>query len=233
MNHPKQAEWVLYLDGDVSAEIASDLTNHLSQCAECRREVEAWQRTIQRLETLSSPLQSGRAHRSIRSARFVLKWGMAAVFLLCAGFVGGRLSTFNSESFQKTVAAGVSDRLHRELRSEMLAAFDLQNKPVPAGFSRELREKVQMILAARADELRGENRNALQELAQTIGTERAEDRQNLLSVIETAQNQDLARYLGLRKDLETVVSVADSDLKQNSLQITQLAESVFAKTTPN
>ena len=127
MNHPKQNEWLLYLDGEASPEDVKRLLEHLGQCPMCAAEVAGWKRSVQKLQRLPCPAAGqGRPERRrepLRVSSFV-KWGLAAAIVLCMGFAFGRLSALRAGSLTQTIAAQVREDLRSELRADLLAALD-------------------------------------------------------------------------------------------------------------
>ena len=77
-------------------------------------------------------------------------------------------------------------------------------------------------------EMRAENSRLLEDAMRTVQKQRDEDQLRLVASIARVRDQQAADYLALRQDLETVVTTADSDLRQNSQRISQLANSLLA-----
>jgi hypothetical protein len=124
------------------------------------------------------------------------------------------------------VAAEVREELRQEMRADLLAAFGPEEEARP-GFQKQLRLGVEGALA-RTAMAAPENPRWLQDVVQTVQQQREEDHQRLVAFITRMRNQQAAEYLALRQDLETAVSAADSDLRQNSRRITQLADNLLA-----
>ena len=53
MNHPRPEEWLFFIEGEGQQGTRQRLAEHLSQCKECRAEIDAWQRSIEKLERLA------------------------------------------------------------------------------------------------------------------------------------------------------------------------------------
>jgi hypothetical protein len=57
--------------------------------------------------------------------------------------------------------------------------------------------------------------------------QRREDQQGMLTLIKDVRDQQMSDCLALRRDLETAVATADSDLRQDSRRISQLADTLL------
>jgi hypothetical protein len=218
MNHPNQNDWLRYLDGEASPADATRLLEHLEQCPMCAAEVAGWRRSVQKLQRLPFPapsrLRAGRARDPLWASAF-LKWGLAAAIVLFAGFAFGRLSALRARASERAVAAQVKEELRRELSADWLAALDPEREPKD-GFQKQLRLNVQSALAKT-------NARLYRDLMQVVQQQRQQDQQRLLTVIKDVREQQISDCLALRQDLETAVSAADSDLRQDSRRISQLA----------
>lgn len=112
VTHPAPREWMEYLYGEVSRKQKKTLAAHLKQCEHCRAEVTNWQGTMLALDDGKSKVFPARPF----FAQPVVKWGIAAAFILLVGFGAGRLST-------PTVNAAA---IKSQLRSELLADLKQQ-----------------------------------------------------------------------------------------------------------
>ena len=105
MNHPSREDWMSYLYDELPPTRRTDLQAHLGVCPDCKKAVESWRATMGRLDTWAMP--------SVAPKRpwhpTVVRWAAAAVVVLGAGFLFGRLSA----------PAGVdANQLRTELRNE-------------------------------------------------------------------------------------------------------------------
>jgi hypothetical protein len=228
MNHPKPEEWLCYLEGETSPEARQRLGKHLECCPECAAELEGWRRSVEKLERWSFPPRSQlRASGQAESAWAgpLVKWGLAAALALFLGFAAGRLSSPGVGPWKKAIAAEVREELRQEMRADLLAAFGPE-QGAGQGFQRQLRLDVEAAVA-RAAKSATENPRLLQEVVQTVQQQREEDQRRLVAFIRRVRDQQAADYLALRQDLETAVSAADSDLRQNSRRISQLADTLL------
>src|SRR5579859_3389752 len=113
MNHPKPEEWVPYVYGEATAPARKQLNAHLSECAQCREEVETWKRSLNRLDTWKVP----RLRRSppIFMAPF-LQWAAAAAIMLLAGICIGRATApkVDTEQLRASLGAQIRQDLEQE-----------------------------------------------------------------------------------------------------------------------
>jgi anti-sigma factor RsiW len=227
MNHPTQDQWLLYVDGDASPENVARLREHLEQCPMCAAEVAGWKRSVQKLKRMPFPSTSQLSPDLRRDpvwATAFLKWGLAAAIVLLVGFAFGRLSAVRPHALEQTVAAQVREELMSELRADLLSAFDPERE-AKDGFQKQLRLNVQNALSKA-------NASMNRELMQVVQQQRQQDQQRVLMLVKDVREQQISDCLALRRDLETAVSAADSDLQQDSRRINQLASTVLAVQKP-
>jgi hypothetical protein len=224
MNHPTQNEWLLYLDGEAAPEDVHRLLQHLEQCPMCAAEVAGWKRSVQKLQRLPLPasaqLGPDRRRDTLWAAAF-LKWGLAAAIVLFVGFAFGRLSAMRTNALEQSVAAQVHEELRRELSADLLAALDPEREAKDE-FQKQLRLHVESALAKTA----AQNARQYRDLMQVVQQQRQQDQQRLKALIMDVRDQQISDTLALRRDLETAVSAADSDLRQDSRRISQLADTL-------
>ena len=227
MNHPTQNEWLLYVDGDATPENVARLREHLEQCPICASEVAGWKRSAQKLKRMPFPASSRIRRDRNPDPRWVstyLKWGIAAAIVLFVGFAFGRLSATRTHVLEQTVAAQVREELMGEFRADLLSALD-PDQEARDGFQKQLRLRVQNALS-RA------NASMSRDLMQVVQQQRQQDQQRVLMLVKDVREQQISDCLALRRDLETAVSTADSDLQQDSRRINQLANTVLAVQKP-
>jgi hypothetical protein len=138
MNHPKREDWVPFLYGETTPGVRRQLKAHLRDCAECRAEIEAWGRTVQRLEAWKLP------SASLRPDWFApaLKWAAAAVLVLAASFAFGRLTS------QHALEARLRARLEPQLRQEVAQMVRQEVASNAAALLTASAEHTQKLLAA-------------------------------------------------------------------------------------
>jgi hypothetical protein len=76
--------------------------------------------------------------------------------------------------------------------------------------------------------LTNQNARLCRDMIQVEQQQRQQDRQGLLALIKNLRDQQVSDTLALRRDLETAVSTADSDLRQDQRRISELADSLLA-----
>jgi hypothetical protein len=107
MKHPEREEWIPFIFGEADAGRKRQLESHLDDCAECRDEIQSWQRSLGRLDSWELPL--AKKHR-----KFVplMKWAAAAAVVLCIGFAMGRNTA-------RADAEKVRARVEQDMRTEL------------------------------------------------------------------------------------------------------------------
>jgi len=114
MNHPKAEEWVPYVYGDITKATRRHLAEHLQKCAQCREEVELWQRSLSTLDRWKLP--KARPKRPVLALP-LLKWAMAAAIVLFAGILIGRATAPRAD--MEKLRAEVVPQIQRELSGQM------------------------------------------------------------------------------------------------------------------
>jgi hypothetical protein len=116
MNHPKPEAWVPYICGDITLTTRRELTAHLHDCPQCREEIETWKRSLKRLDSWKMPKVR---RRSEPLTAPILKWAMAAAFVLLGGILIGR-ATAPTVDIDKLRSA-IAPQIRRDLTSELAA----------------------------------------------------------------------------------------------------------------
>src|SRR5215831_14036577 len=114
MNHPNREEWAPYLYGEAKPEVRQRLTRHLQECADCRAEINIWQRSLRRLDGWELPDPP----RPRLQWAPVVRWAAAAVLVLSIGFAIGRSSS------QAATAEKVRAAIEPQIRQHLLADFE-------------------------------------------------------------------------------------------------------------
>jgi hypothetical protein len=104
MKHPEREEWVPFIFGEADAGRKRKLESHLDDCAECRNEIQSWQRSLGRLDSWKLPVLAK------RPANFapMVKWAAAAAVVLSIGFAIGRGTAAHADA-EKVRAAVEKD----------------------------------------------------------------------------------------------------------------------------
>ncbi len=213
MNHPNREEWVPYLFGEAKANARRTLDEHLRECPACRTEIDAWQRSLGRLAAWKLP----KVHRQPEIWQPVLKWAVAASIVLGIGFGLGRLSS-------PTPALGDDWRSQVEASVKAALVTDLQNALERA------QGQTEDALARLEDRLANTAQVEAEEMARiltdVLNRAHEEDRRAMLALYRDLEKQNAATYVALRKDLETVASLTDEELRQTRLRLIQFADNL-------
>ena len=68
-----------------------------------------------------------------------------------------------------------------------------------------------------------ETRRLLREFIEVFNAARQEDRRETLSLLERIQREHAAAYVALRRDLETVASLTDEEIRQAHMKLMQFS----------
>ena len=195
MNHPTDEQWGQYLFGEAGPDLNAKLKAHLAECTDCAREVAAMQRTVRQLDAWQLPEHP----RQRRALDPMIKLAIAAAVVLAMGIGLGRLTAPKPVDVQS-------------LRSEWRAS---------------LLEEVESARSAGEERMLRETTLALQTLARdmsaTIAAGRQEDRTAFEAALDQLKQQRDIDYVSLRRDLETVASAADQQIRHAHLKIFELA----------
>jgi hypothetical protein len=226
MNHPNHDEWLAYLEGYTSREEKARLCAHLEQCPECTAQMSALRRTIQRLQKLPWP-----EPQPVRQARLFapLKWAVAAAIILLLGFGVGRQTAPSPTKLKLEVLAEVRE----QLKADLIAATAPAYVRTLNGFQSQLRSNMQANLIAPGTTAAREQQQALNSFVQMVQNKQDENQRAVLLLLRNIEQQHTADYIALRKDLETAVSAADTDLQLNSQRLTRLAAAMWDKSSGN
>ena len=187
-----------FLFGEVKPDVRQQLNAHLEVCAECRQEVENWQRSLARLEAWKLP----RRWKSPELYVPALKWAAAALLMLGFGFGVGRISAAGSGAAKDRAALKV--QLKEELRQEL---------------TQLAREEVSRATPATLAAARSEASKLLAAYGTNLETQRDADNQVIRTALERLQMQNIS----LKKELDTVAVNTDAGLQQTEQQLAQLA----------
>jgi hypothetical protein len=113
MNHPEREELVQYLYGEIRPDLRRQLDGHLQGCADCREELQAWKRSLHRMDSWKLP----RTTPLLEVFAPFLKWAAAAVLVLGLGFGVGRLTAGQADV--EKVRAQLEPKIRQEF-TEML-----------------------------------------------------------------------------------------------------------------
>jgi hypothetical protein len=206
MNHPKREEWIPLLFGEAEGESKQRLEEHLQSCAACAAEVNAWRRTVGRLDAWKLP--KARRTRAFPVRSFA--WAAAAAIVIGA-FAIGRFS-----------APGLdAQKLRAELKSELSAE-------IQQGFARVKDDSAAALVRLEtrlASTSVRNNQDLAQQFVKYIDAFRAEDRQATETLWEKLQTQYTTDFVQLRRDLETLASTTDEEMESARQKLYLLASS--------
>jgi hypothetical protein len=129
MNHPNPEQWAPYVFGEAKPDARRELERHLKECAECREEMNQWQRSLRRLDLWKLPkIQAPRSQWAP-----ILRWAAAAALVLCVGFGVGRAS---SKMDIVKVRAAIEPELRKQLAADFEAKRSKDNQAIFAALDR-------------------------------------------------------------------------------------------------
>jgi len=232
MKHPTREEWMAYVYGELPTEGQADLEAHLHACLECQGTVGNWQSTMKDLDAWrladSTP-------RRMWSAPLV-RWGMAALFMLTLGFIGGQLGTRKPPEATRLAAAlapALRQQLQGELRADLRAALSGPADTLTNDFRRQLRNDFDQWATAAIAAASVASQQQLAQFAESYRTARADDRNALLAAYEDLERARRTDYAGLRRDLETVAIVSEDRYHRAQSEIGLLAAYAQPDSTAN
>ena len=221
MNHPNHDEWIPYLFGEATPEQSHALSQHLQICPACAAQIAGWKRSLKRLDAWQVPKHAARASTVLPFA----KLAAAALLTLGLGLGFGMWINHRSESariraeiesnLRSTLAIEIRDQLERDvaaqLQNALAATVTSTSMDLQRGWTSELNTAVAATL-------------------HTIQQARQEDQAAVIKLIHELQTEVAGDYLSLRKDLETVASLTDDEIRQARQKIFQLTALTRAST---
>jgi hypothetical protein len=205
MNHPRREEWIPLLFGEANAETKQRLEAHLQSCSECAHELNAWRRTVGRLDAWKLP-KAQKPGRSLPVRPMI--WAAAAAIVIGA-FVAGRFTTptFDAQTLREALKSELSAEIQNGFAtvafnsSNALANLELRLASASAHNSKQLAE----------------------EFVHVINTLRDEDRNATEALFAKLEKQYTSDFVMLRRDLETLASTTDEEIESARMKLYQLA----------
>jgi hypothetical protein len=227
MNHPNREEWIPYLFGEVDPQTRKDLATHLNGCPQCSTEVRDWRRSLQRLDAWKTPPRYN--VRRLPAVRPVLNLAAAALLVLGLGFGFGHwFAAPNRAQLQSSLKATLIPELRQELGGEFAANWQARIDQFTSESSNALaRVKADAMLASASEMDR-----ALQQVLDAIRSGRAEDQATMAGLLDNLQKQHESDLIALRKDLETVASLTEEQIRAARLKLFELTAYTPSETTP-
>jgi len=221
MKHPSRDQWAPFVFGESSPDTARMLNQHLSECSECKAQVDAWKRTLKRLDSWQvAPRRNAR-----RLALPVIPWAAAAAIVLAIGFALGRSAAVPAKTvaaLESSIRASLQKEWQDQLRNGVAGEVQrqmAQNQLASSNFVANLEARLMENRKAEATELATEFASLLQEQDEHTRTMT----EALLSKLQDQHQKD---YVALRQDLEILASTADEQLQdtQSKLILLSLAK---------
>lgn len=199
LNHPTDEEWMEWLYGELTPDKQAALKTHLAHCNQCEARLSRWRDAVKTLDDWQFiPAARERSRRTWPAALAGLtrNWAAAAILLIGVGLL---LHSANS--------AALRDSLDKRLEQQVNAA--------------------RADLAATFAAATATNRAQLEALVSQVaaGTERnrSADHQAILTALKELDAKWLAVYGSLRRELETVAVLTETELNDTQQQLVELA----------
>ena len=127
LKHPTPEDWMAYLYRELRGQSKADLQAHLEACPRCQQDVAAWRGAMQSLDQWRFP----RKQPAFAMAQPILKWGLAALFLIMVGYGIGRLSVAASNVETLRAATSAVGLRPDELRENLAPNCTGMESPSP------------------------------------------------------------------------------------------------------
>lgn len=210
MKHPQRDEWVPFLFGEANPESKQRLSQHLQECPDCAREIAGWRRSLRQLNRWTLPKNQLQV---IPLFQPVLKWAMAAAIILGLGMWIGRFS-----------APPINEaKLRGEIETSLRSAFQEELNVALREAKAETANRVAYSETRAAESEALERQQLWSRFLDVLGAARTEDNRAVQALFREYQKQHGAEFVALRKDLETLASMTDEQIRQARLNLVQLA----------
>lgn len=184
----------------------NEILRRLKLLSQIQPSCEATERAINRARIGFSWGTATRTYR-IKSPSPIIKFAAAAVLLICAGFLIGRLWALQSVDVE-SLRADIVNQMNRQWESILEARHAQLREEVYRQVRRDLTEFTAQTLTAS----RNLTDQRLVELVRLIEAARVQDRQRIAAALEQVELNRLQDKTQLRNGLETLVARA-SDLQ--------------------
>ena len=234
MQHPQREDWILYLFNEAPPEKFSGLREHLHTCEQCAAQLDDWSQTLALLDRCpaAASLPPARPWRSGLS-----RW-VAAAAVLVIGLILGIVFERGSAASQSTATASMRAAVRAELQSQLARSWP--GGTGAGGAANVLQDRWRQIVKSEAQETGVTlNRAAEARLEQLLGqfadfwlAAREQDRQSTLALIHELRDEQARKLLALRKDLETVASLTDDEIRLARQRLIQLSANLARQDSP-
>ena len=210
MKHPDREEWIPFIFGE--SKRRAELAQHLGQCPDCAGQVAAWRNSLRTLDRWRVPRRKGRA--TILLFEPALKWALAAALVMGIGFLVGRV-TVPRQANVAELRAQIENSVRSSLQAQMTEAL--------RQVQYETSNRLNLAEARLAKTSAADTQRLWRGFLDVLGTARAEDARAVQALFRQSQEQHDGEFVALRKDLETLASMTDEELRQARFKLVQLA----------
>lgn len=225
MKHPTPEDWMAYLYREIRGQAKADLQAHLEVCPRCQQDVAAWRGAMQSLDQWRFP----RKQPVFALTQPILKWGLAALFLIMVGYGIGRLSVAasNVEALRAAIEKPIRSSLRAELREELGAQlrqeWESSFRLAQTRLGDEFKKQLEQTAASAVARSTAQTERLLAEFARNNAENRSDDQQLIFAALRQFEAKRVADLQSLRKELETVAVLTEDRLQEAQGQIVRLA----------
>ena len=202
MNHPTREEWVPYVFGEAKSEVRQQLNAHLSQCPDCRKEIDSWKASLKLLDSWKLP----RIPKPVPVFSPLLNWAAAAAVIMLLGFGIGRLT---ARADVQKVRAALEPELRRELTQEI---------------AKLTREEISKNASATLAAAGQQTDQAMAVLAKAMEDTRAEDNRAIYAAMDKIESDGFSQFVSLKRDIDTLAVNTDAGLRNTAQELVQLVD---------
>jgi hypothetical protein len=213
MNHPTVEQWMEYLYSETTPARRSELESHLAQCPTCTAQLAQWQDGKNALDQWHWPDTRPVPLRR----RTPVKWALAALLMIAAGFALGRLASPQSNPPQEW-AQKISSQVQLQVQSEVNQHLQDRLQTLAEQIQMQSADLPASEMAALARE-----QQALNHSLHYLEGQRQQDLQVLYDAILKLEANRVRDFSTLRRELETVAMFAESHLRKTKMDLINLA----------
>ena len=221
MAHPTREQWMAYLYGESVPDPEAGLTEHLENCAECQKNVDAWRGVMAQLDVWKLPDKGSR----IGWKRRVVQWAAAAVLLLGIGYGVGRIYPDPGPDLD-ALRAALEPRIRQSLREELTSEWKATLVEAWSQMEEDLYEQLQTDLSELATQAfivsNAHTNRVLSDLVISLEGRREEDWQTIAAVFGELESRRISDNALLRNDVQTLAVFTEDELLRTKRGIGQL-----------
>ncbi len=228
MTHPTHQQWMAYLYGELDRQSQGACAEHLGSCGDCREQVAAWRGAMTELSAWQLPAASpGR-----RGLMPLVKWGVAAMLLVGAGYAAGRLSRpgpagreplpARREASLASPEASIAAELRQELNGTLAEELSTLRADLGEQIVELLEAQTGRLLAATVLASREESGRLLAVLAESHEAARIRDRQMIAAALAELELRRRKDHAALRRDLQVLALLTGEEFLRTEQGIVQL-----------